>query len=232
MKDLFLCMLLLTISIADSAQTTFKTRQLAFDRVKSAYMAKWGTIRNELKAQGISNNFNLFLAAYKQEGKLEVWIKSGDKKSYQLFKIYAFSGHSGVIGPKVKEGDLQTPEGFYHITAYNPESKFHLSLGINYPNNTDLLRSGREKPGSEIYIHGDCVTAGCIPITDDKIRELYILAVEAREHGQREIPVHIYPFKMTAENMKIQSEKHPHQKAFWTSLKSQHDAFEKSRMLP
>ncbi|MEJ2883008.1 L,D-transpeptidase family protein [Pedobacter sp. GR22-6] len=232
MKGLFLGMALLSIALPGSAQIGFKAKQLTFERVKLAYKEKWADLKNELKTEGTGSDFQLYLAAYKQEGRLEVWTKGQQQKNYNLFKIYTFCRHSGILGPKVKEGDLQTPEGTYHIVAFNPESKFQLSLGINYPNAEDLLRSGKEKPGSEIYIHGDCVTVGCIPITDDKIRELYVLAVEAREHGQAEIPVQIFPFKMNAENMRTQLLKFPQHKAFWASLKLKYDAFEKTKQAP
>ena len=215
-----------------TAQTDFKARQMTFDRVKTAYKQKWELLKNELKTEGIGKDYQLYLAAYKQEGRLEVWAKGKAQQKYSLFKIYTFCQHSGQLGPKVKEGDLQTPEGIYYITAFNPQSNFHLSLGINYPNETDLLRSAGQKPGSDIYIHGNCVTVGCIPITDDKIRELYVLAVEARSNGQAQIPVQIFPFKMTSENMAKLGGRFPQHQAFWATLKSKYDLFDKTKRLP
>ncbi|RZK14756.1 MAG: hypothetical protein EOO43_15910, partial [Flavobacterium sp.] len=134
--------------------------------------------------------------------------------------------HSGKLGPKVVEGDLQTPEGFYKINVFNPMSNFHLSLGIDYPNAVDKLRTGKNrKTGGEIYIHGDCKTVGCIPITDDKIKEVYILAVEARNNGQKDIPVYIFPFRMTDSNMAKYSKQYPEHVAFWKTLKSGYQVF-------
>ncbi len=232
MKGVFLFTILYCMTILATAQTDFKEQQFTFDRVKTAYKEKWTTLKNELKTEGIGMTFQLHLVAYKHEGRLEVWAKGVIQKKYSLFKIYTFCQHSGVLGPKLKEGDLQTPEGFYQITAFNPKSNFYLSLGINYPNAADLLRCDREKPGSDIYIHGNCATVGCIPITDDKIKELYVLAIEARDKGQLEIPVHIFPFKMTSENMNKFTAQFPQHKSFWATLKVKHDLFNKNKLVP
>jgi murein L,D-transpeptidase YafK len=90
-------------------------------------------------------------------------------------------------------GDYQVPEGFYYINEFNPRSEYHLSLGLNYPNASDRILSDSTQPGGDIYIHGSCVTTGCIPITDSQIEELYILAAHAKDMGEDFIPVHIFP---------------------------------------
>lgn len=109
-------------------------------------------------------------------------------------------------------------------------SNFHLSLGVNYPNTVDYARTGKgRKPGSDIYIHGNCVTVGCIPLTDEKIKEVYILGVEARSAGQEKIPVNIYPFKMTDANMKKYIAQFPTQAIFWKSLQPGYLAFGKNK---
>jgi hypothetical protein len=90
-------------------------------------------------------------------------------------------------------GDYQVPEGFYYINEFNPKSLYHLSLGLNYPNASDKLLCDLSQPGGDIYIHGSCVTTGCIPITDGQIEELYVLAAHAKDLGQDFIPVHIFP---------------------------------------
>jgi len=210
-----------------SAQNSFKQQQLTYGRVRTAYAEKWSGLQNDLHKKGLKDKFDMHIAAYKSEGKLEIWLKDKKQAKYRLFKTYDFSAHSGISGPKTKEGDLQTPEGLYFIDRFNPDSKFHLSLRINYPNITDLLRSGQNDPGSAIYIHGDQVTKGCIPITDDQIKEVYLLAVEAKNNGQSEIPVHIFPFRMTKENMNTKTLSFPQHKAFWKTLKLTYDAFKK-----
>lgn len=215
-----------------TAQSGFKDQQLKFERVRTAYDQKWESLKKELSNKGFEAPFKIYLAAYKSEGKLEVWLKTSAQKKYEHFKTYNFCAHSGTLGPKVKEGDLQTPEGFYHINAFNPKSNFYLSLGVNYPNNTDLRRSGQEKPGGDIYIHGNCVTIGCIPLTDEKIKEVYVLAVEARNSGQEKVPVNIFPFKMTDGNLKKYLTQYPKQATFWQSLQQGYAYFENHRTLP
>ena len=125
-----------------------------------------------------------------------MWIKEKGKEEFTLLHTYAFCSTSGTLGPKRKEGDLQIPEGIYHINHFNPVSNFYLSLGVNYPNASDNILSDKQHPGGSIYIHGNCVTIGCIPITDEKIKELYVLAVEAKNNGQENIPIHIFPDRL------------------------------------
>jgi murein L,D-transpeptidase YafK len=99
------------------------------------------------------------------------------------------------MGPKRVEGDYQVPEGFYYINDFNPNSSYHLSLGLNYPNASDKILSDSIRPGSAIYIHGNCVSTGCIAITDFPIEEVYVIASAAKNNGQDFIPVHIFPVK-------------------------------------
>ncbi|RYF99253.1 MAG: hypothetical protein EOO07_36995 [Chitinophagaceae bacterium] len=221
---------LLSLSIMANAQNNFKATQIKFERVEKAYAEKWETLQNFIKAAGYGNDFSMLINAYKAEGKLEVWLKSKSDKNYSLFRTYDFCAHSGTLGPKVIEGDGQTPEGFYYINVFNPMSSFHLSLGVNYPNDVDLNRTGKgRKTGGDIYIHGNCVTVGCIPLTDEKIKEVYILGVEARNSGQDKIPVNIYPFKMTDGNMKRYILQFPTHATFWKTLQPGYFAFEKNR---
>lgn len=213
---------------------SFKTGQLQKSRVKSAYTNAHDTVQNQLSILRINlSDVHIYLRAVKMEKELEVWVRHKDSIQYQLFKTYDFCVLSGTLGPKTKQGDLQVPEGFYHIDRFNPWSTFHLSLGINYPNAVDRRRSGGN-PGGDIFIHGNCVSIGCIPITDTMIEELYLLAVEARTNGQKRIPVHIFPFKMNEVNMKtalgtLQDEQ---LKDFWKNLKTGYQSFEESKKIP
>jgi len=102
---------------------------------------------------------------------------------------------SGTMGPKRMEGDYQVPEGFYHINEFNPNSNYHLSLGLNYPNASDRILSDTYRPGGMIYIHGNCVSTGCIPISDIPMEELYIIASNVKAKGQDFIPVHVFPVR-------------------------------------
>ncbi|QIL38561.1 L,D-transpeptidase family protein [Pedobacter sp. HDW13] len=225
-------MFLLSLSLMVNAQNNFKATQIKFERVEKAYNEKWETLKKFVRADGYGDQFSMVINAYKSEGKLEVWLKANTDKGYKLFRTYDFCAHSGTLGPKVIEGDGQTPEGFYYINVFNPMSNFHLSLGVNYPNSVDKLRTGKDrKTGGDIYIHGNCVTVGCIPLTDEKIKEVYVLGVEARNAGQEKIPVNIYPFKMTDANMKKYIVQFPTQANFWKSLQVGYLAFEKNKYL-
>ncbi len=209
----------LLMTLTASSQNTFKTQQLKFERVRNAYEQKWPQLQKDLENAQLSEKFQLYIAAYKEEGTLELWLKSEAQTQFKLFKTYDFCAHSGTLGPKVIEGDGQTPEGFYKLNVFNPVSSYHLSLGVDYPNKVDLARTGKvNKPGSDIYIHGNCVTIGCIPLTDEKIKEVYIIAVEARNGGQQEIPIYIFPFRMTAAKVKKFTTQYPLHTGFWQTL--------------
>jgi murein L,D-transpeptidase YafK len=197
MKFIFLSLMILQ-------GASFKQSQLARSRVKTAYEEKEVMVQQYFKNKNLTySGFQLFIRAFKQEQVMEVWIKQKNAQTYSLLHTYEFCTSSGTLGPKRKEGDLQIPEGIYHINHFNPESNFYLSLGINYPNASDNILSDKTNPGGAIYIHGSCVTIGCIPLTDDKIKELYVLAVEARNNGQEKIPVHIFPTRLTDEGLRL-----------------------------
>jgi len=233
MKTIFKLLMILSMPISAFAQQNFKKEQLKFERVRNAYDEKGEKLQKELHKVGFTSNFQLFITAYKAEGKVEVWLKANSQNQFKLFKTYDFCAHSGTLGPKVIEGDGQTPEGFYKINVFNPMSNFHLSLGVDYPNTVDKARTGKgNKTGGDIYIHGNCVTVGCIPLTDDKIKEVYVLGVEARNYGQANIPVYIFPFKMTGSNFKKYSSQYPQQKPFWQNLQHGYAYFEKYKTLP
>jgi murein L,D-transpeptidase YafK len=138
---------------------------------------------------------SIYIRSFKYDRQLEVWVKDDSLNKFKLFKTYKICMQSGTMGPKRMEGDYQVPEGFYHINEFNPNSNYHLSLGINYPNASDRILSDSLKPGGSIFIHGNCVSTGCIAITDEPIEELYVLASEAKNQGQEFIPVHIFPVR-------------------------------------
>ena len=217
-----------------SLSVSFKESQLQHSRVKAAYEEKEETVNSYFQKKRLQQEgFHLFIRAFKKEKQLEVWTKEKNKTKYDLLITYDFCTTSGRLGPKRREGDLQIPEGVYHINHFNPQSNFHLSLGIDYPNASDKILSDKQKPGGEIYIHGNCVTIGCIPITDEKIKELYILAVEARNNGQEKIPVHIFPCRMDDEEMRSLEEEFIDSKiiSFWKNLQDVYEDFEENQQL-
>ena len=139
------------------------------------------------------------MRSFKYDRQLEVWVKGKADEPFTLFKTYAVCMQSGKTGPKRSEGDFQVPEGFYYINEFNPNSKYHLSLGLNYPNASDKILSDSVRPGSAIYIHGSCVSTGCIAISDIPIEELYIIASNVKSNGQDFIPVHVFPVKYSVQ---------------------------------
>ena len=173
----------------------------------------------------------IFLRAFKHPGALELWAADGDAP-LRLLKTYDVLARSGAPGPKRREGDLQVPEGCYHLAVFNPLSRFHLSLGLDYPNAADRLHADAEKPGGEIYIHGGDVSIGCLSLGDDAIEELYLLTLDTRDHGQPEIPIHIFPAPMRGEAWEKMARTHPEHAAFWAELQPIHEAFEQTHRLP
>lgn len=222
MKKLFL---LLFVLISGSA---FSQSYLKNTRVKSAYNEKKDYLKEILAEKGINSfNINILMIGLKQEMELQVWAKHKDSSTYKHLINYEFCALSGNLGPKRRELDFQVPEGFYYIKYFNPYSSYVLSLGVSYPNKSDLILGNSKKPGGDIYIHGGCATIGCIPITDDKIKELYVLAVMAKEVGQSRIPIYLFPTALTDKNFKELSKNQSYLKniKFWQNLKQGYDIF-------
>lgn len=180
-------------------------------------------LERELKAKGLAYGSPIFIRIFKQPKQLEVWVK-GPKK-FELFRTYKIRAYSGSLGPKQREGDLQAPEGFYFVKPswMNPNSTFHLSFNIGYPNAYDRAH---KRTGSEIMVHGSCVSIGCFAMTDERVEEIYALADAALRNGQPSFRVHIFPFRMTAKNMKRHQESEWFD--FWSNLKEGCDFFEKT----
>ncbi len=169
----------------------------------------------------------IYIRIFKEASLLEVWIRSGAE--YRLLKNYFICAYSGALGPKEKEGDKQAPEGFYKVRKehLNPNSKFHLSFNLGYPNAYD---KAHHRTGSFLMVHGNCVSIGCYAMTDEKIEEIYALVESALKKGEKFVPVHIYPFKMTKENMAVHSENK--WVDFWMNLKEGYDYFETEKLPP
>lgn len=149
----------------------------------------------------------------------------------RLIQTYRIAAASGDLGPKRKQSDLQVPEGFYVIDRFNPRSSFHLSLGLDYPNASDRIRSDKKKPGSDIFIHGDRRSIGCLAMTDPIIREIYVCALDA----SRPIEVHIFPTRLDAAGMKNLTSEYasqPHLLKFWRELEPIYSAFDKTGQVP
>ncbi len=181
-------------------------------------------IKSQMTYKSMSINNPMLIRAFKSEMKLELWVRNNQSKKYDLFKTYNVCKKSGSLGPKKKEGDLQTPEGFYNVNQgrLNPNSKYFLSFNIGYPNEYDRSHG---RTGSNLMIHGDCVSAGCLAMTNESISEIYTIIEENFKSGNESIPVNIYPFRMTSENMAFRRLYKSYK--FWKNLKQGYDFFEK-----
>jgi len=212
------------------AQNNFLEYQLTFPRVQKAKIkveVSWCQLFNEESLHFPAKQ--IYLRAFKQEQIIEVWAT--DDVQYKLIKTYNFTATSGTLGPKQKEGDLQIPEGFYQLETFNPESKFHLSFKINYPNFADSIRNKSiQNLGGDIYIHGSNQTVGCIPIGDEHIAELYWLCATSYSINPN-IPIHIFPCKMEKYELSEHHKTYPTQTAFWKSMLPMYRFFQSHKML-
>jgi murein L,D-transpeptidase YafK len=185
-------------------------------------------------------NFRIGAAVYvrifKKEGELELWRKQGDH--YALYRTYAICKWSGHLGPKLKSGDYQSPEGFYSVSArqLNPNSHYHRAFDIGFPNAYDK-QNGRT--GGALMVHGACKSVGCFAMTDKVIDEIYGMVEAALRGGQHEVPVHIFPFRMTDTafaketqgdwtNLWSAPPEHQQWSGFWRNLKEGYDLFEQT----
>ncbi|MGY3448788.1 L,D-transpeptidase family protein [Bradyrhizobium sp. USDA 4353] len=170
----------------------------------------------------------ILVRVFKQEAELEVWKQDRSGK-FGLLKTYPICRWSGDLGPKVREGDRQAPEGFYSInpSQMNPQSAYYLSFNTGYPNAFDKALG---RTGSQLMVHGDCSSRGCFAMTDEQIAEIYALGRESFFGGQRAFQFQAYPFRMTPVNM-AKHRNNPNM-PFWRMIKEGYDAFEVTRQEP
>lgn len=206
------------------------------DRVALARKEKEAYLRQLCTNIGISYPpSQVFLRGFKRDRTLEIWAYKSSESKYILLKTYINCQLSGILGPKRCEGDLQVPEGFYYINEFNSQSDYFLSLGIDYPNRSDQILSPYPNKGGDIYIHGSCSSIGCIPIEDEYIKELYLLCQGAIQMGQNHIPVHIFPFHMSVDDMRRARREYcdaPALYHFWENLMPGYLWFENSHVVP
>lgn len=180
-----------------------------------------------LKDLDIKLGVPVFIRIFKEESLLEVWVKKYDK--YVLFKLYPICTFSGHLGPKLKEGDRQSPEGFYKVgkSQLNPNSNYHLAFDLGFPNDYDKVH---RRTGSHLMVHGKCSSVGCYAMTNPKIEEIYKLLEKALKKGQKYVQVDIFPFRMTKTNMAKYANNQWYD--FWTELKVGYDYFEVEKLPP
>jgi murein L,D-transpeptidase YafK len=182
-----------------------------------------------MKANGMTPASPIFVRLFKDEAVLEVW-KQKDTGRYALVKSYEICAYSGKLGPKIREGDRQAPEGFYFISKslLNPKSNYYLAFNTGYPNSYDRSLG---RTGSNLMVHGACSSAGCYSMTDENIAEIYALAREALSGGKQDaFQVQALPFRMTPENM-AEHRNDPNFE-FWKMLKVGYDQFELTKVPP
>ena len=192
---------------------TFKTAQLPGD----------------LAAIGARLGAPMLLRVFKLEREVEVWVQPEDQQTFVLFRIFPICFYSGKLGPKVKEGDMQSPEGFYFVgpAQMRAKSQYHRAIDFAFPNDYDAAQG---YTGTELLIHGNCVSSGCYAMTDPFVEQLYELGSATAATAAQGFWIHAFPFHMTAEALAGQQDSP--WLGFWEQLKAGYDAFETSRVPP
>ncbi|MDO4434993.1 MAG: murein L,D-transpeptidase family protein [Cardiobacteriaceae bacterium] len=186
------------------------------------------SLREQVQAKGFAWGSPMFIRIFKKENVLEIWMQDDDGR-YRLFRDYPICVYSGDLGPKIRIGDKQSPEGVYHLDrkALRPQSQYHRALHLNFPNTFDKAHG---RTGKYLMIHGDCVSTGCYAMGDQQIEEIYDLTESALKHGQDKVHVHAFPFRLTREQLNAYKF-HP-QHDFWLMLAPIYQAFESMRVPP
>ena len=229
--------------LAQNDSADFRNAQFVSSRVAESWKKYNDTLGKEFRKKNIAYPpKDIYLRAFKSQNEMELWARNNENSEYKLIKTYRNCAISGSLGPKRTKGDRQVPEGYYFIEEFNNKSDYYLSLLLNYPNFSDEL-SGNQKTGlpvgqtgGDIYIHGGCVTIGCMPMTDPGIQELYTVCLNARLNGQQYIPVHIFPTRLNKSGLSYLSREYANdasKQQFWAELKAGYEYFEKNhRLLP
>jgi murein L,D-transpeptidase YafK len=216
--------------------TEFTQTQLQYDRVLEARLQMRYGIKKLFRERGLRYPAaDIYLRVFKREHVLELWVRPEGDTIFSMLRTYPICAMSGELGPKRARGDNQVPEGFYTLDAFNPYSDYHLSLHVNYPNRSDQLTSTEPDLGGDIFIHGGCNSIGCLALTDEGVKQLYWIAVEARSAGQQRIPIDIFPARLGDDDMTQLEHAFrttPELVSFWKTLKPGFDYFETTHTLP
>lgn len=233
---LFILLISLFCISAGFPSDNFREKELSFTRVKEAYNDKGKIVYKNLAAHSISrDSTRIYLRAFKTEKIIEVWAKNISDSAFVLIRELPICDISGSVGPKRRYRDLQVPEGFYKISGLNPFSKYYLSMEINYPNASDSIRGVRGHLGNHIFIHGSCISSGCLAITNERIKELFVYCIEAYNSGQAEIDMTIFPARLSVANYSgliANFSKDKDKISLWADLKVGYDLFNLTRMQP
>jgi len=184
------------------------------------------TLSESLEEKGMQVGDEVYLRVFKKERVMEVWMQRQEAQQFELLKVYPIAAMSGKLGPKLREGDYQAPEGFYQIykSSLNPYSSYHLSFNIGYPNQYDRAHG---RTGSYIMVHGGAASAGCYAMTDPGVEEIYLLVSSALEAGQRQVHFHSFPYRFSEPPSGI-----GRWNEFWQELYPAYTWFEQYRTVP
>jgi murein L,D-transpeptidase YafK len=200
----------------------------AYEKFNKSYIAEARrTLPTRLAAKDLRQGQPVYLRIFKQEAVLELWMEGN--KGWRLFQSYPICRFSGRLGPKLREGDRQAPEGFYQVSLeqLNPNSRHHLSFNLGFPNVYDRAHG---RTGTALMVHGGCSSVGCYAMTDPAVDDIYGLVSAALQNGQSTVDVHAFPFRMSDSNMA----RHAQSRwiDFWRDLKAGYDLFETGRRIP
>ncbi len=198
------------------------------DRSKKAVSGVATALKKTLSEQELDYGAPIFIRIFKEPGELELWLESSTG-AFKLFRKYDICTFSGHLGPKLKQGDNQSPEGFYFVNPgrLNPWSRFHLSFNLGYPNKYDRHHG---RTGNALMVHGNCVSIGCYAMTDAYINEIYALSEAALAAGQPFFSVHVFPFRLESKKLK-QYQSNPWH-SFWLNLEEGYDYFKEHKRPP
>lgn len=223
-----LFLLLMTAAVEMSPAAAGAAARIPTSEVSQEVVARMTPeIGQALREKALALGAPIFIRIFKESRQLEVWVLRGNE--FVLFKTYSICDFSGELGPKLREGDKQSPEGFYRVgpSQLNPNSNFHLAFNLGYPNEYDELHN---RTGGKLMVHGRCSSVGCFAMTDYRMEEIYTIVEAALANGQESFAVHIFPFRMTEDNMR--RHRTSPWLSFWRNLKEGYDIFERTAAPP
>lgn len=218
----------ISIELKDVAPDRIERQRAATQgRIPFAGTPDTAALKERLERAGVKSGSSMMLRIFKTSSEVELWMEKDG--AYILFATYPICNWSGTLGPKIREGDKQTPEGFYTITSRQLRhiGRWPRAMNLGFPNVYD---EAKKRDGSYILMHGGCSSVGCFAMTNPVISEIYGLAQAAVRAGQRHIPVHVFPFRMTDENLAAHAD--AEWRDFWAEIKPAYDTFERTRRPP
>jgi murein L,D-transpeptidase YafK len=224
--------------VSPAVAMTIELKDVASDRIERQRRAAYGGLplpgtpdierfQERLASKGLAIGSDVFIRIFKAESELELWLRNGQR--FVLFETYPICHWSGTLGPKIKEGDKQNPEGFYKIRRrqLHLAGRWPRSLNLGFPNPYDRALS---RTGSYILVHGGCSSTGCFAMTNSVMQEIFTLTEKALRSGQEYVNIHVFPFRMTEDNMERYASRDWSE--FWRNLKEGYDAFEATHLPP